>query len=153
MAVVLMGPGSVGTGTSLGFSGLEAGEILNAAAALNGRPVIIPRISFADRRERHRGLSHHTLTVLRHIAQPGVTAALPKLGGEAGAHLSMQAEQAGLASRHRLEWRATSPVERMEEAFRSYPLPIRSMGRGLRDDPAYFAGIEAAVAAAWDCWK
>src|SRR5215831_19063098 len=60
-AVVAMGPGIVGTGTRLGFSGIEAGPILDAATGLGGDPIACLRISFADERPRHQGVSHHTL--------------------------------------------------------------------------------------------
>jgi hypothetical protein len=63
-AVCSIGPGIVGTGTRLGHGGLAAAEAANAAAALGGRAVIAPRVSEADPRERHRGLSHHTRAVL-----------------------------------------------------------------------------------------
>jgi hypothetical protein len=63
-AVCSIGPGIVGTGTSLGHGGLAAAEAANAASALGGRPVIAARISDADERARHRGLSHHTEAVL-----------------------------------------------------------------------------------------
>ena len=63
--VCAIGPGIVGTGTSLGHGGLAAADAANAAAALGGRPVIAPRVSLADARERHRALSHHTRAVLR----------------------------------------------------------------------------------------
>ncbi|HEY6054227.1 MAG TPA: DUF3866 family protein, partial [Gaiellaceae bacterium] len=62
--VCSVGPGIVGTGTRLGHGGLAAAEAANAAAALGGRAVIAPRVSEADARERHRGLSHHTRAVL-----------------------------------------------------------------------------------------
>jgi hypothetical protein len=64
VAVCAIGPGVVGTGTLLGHGGLAAGEAANAAAALGGRPIIAARVSEADERERHRGLSHHTEAVL-----------------------------------------------------------------------------------------
>ena len=63
--VCAVGPGIVGTGTSLGHGGVAAAQAANAAAALGGRAVIAPRISDADERARHRGVSHHTEAVLR----------------------------------------------------------------------------------------
>ncbi len=48
-AVVAMGPGIVGTNTRLGFSGMEVGGILDAAAALDGQPIACLRVSFAWR--------------------------------------------------------------------------------------------------------
>jgi hypothetical protein len=65
VAVCAVGPGIVGTGTALGHGGVAAAQAANAAAALGGRAVIAPRVSRADARERHRGRSHHTDTVMR----------------------------------------------------------------------------------------
>ena len=62
--VCSVGPGIVGTATSLGHGGVAAAIAVNAAASLGGRPVLVPRVSEADPRERHLGLSHHTRTVL-----------------------------------------------------------------------------------------
>ena len=64
VTIITMGPGIVGTGTKFGFSGIEQGYYIDAVNNLNGTPFIVPRISFKDSRERHRGISHHTLTVL-----------------------------------------------------------------------------------------
>src|SRR5215212_4226654 len=64
VAVCSVGPGIVGTATGLGHGGLAAAIAVNAAAALGGRPVLAPRVSEADPRERHRGISHHTRSVL-----------------------------------------------------------------------------------------
>ena len=63
-AIVAMGPGIVGTATRLGFSGIEVGSVLDAAIGLGGVPIACLRVSFADPRERHRGLSHHSATAL-----------------------------------------------------------------------------------------
>ena len=64
VAVCAIGPGIVGTGSHLGHGGLAAVAAANAALALGGRPVVAARVSEADERERHRGLSHHTQAVL-----------------------------------------------------------------------------------------
>jgi hypothetical protein len=64
VAVCSIGPGIVGTGTRLGHGGLAAAAAANAAAALGGHPVIALRVSEADGRERHLGLSHHAQAVL-----------------------------------------------------------------------------------------
>ncbi len=64
VAVCAIGPGIVGTGSRLGHGGLAAAAAANAALALGGRPVVAARVSEADERERHRGLSHHTRAVL-----------------------------------------------------------------------------------------
>lgn len=64
IAVCSIGPGIVGTASRLGHGGLAAATAANAATALGGRPVIAARVSEADPRERHLGLSHHTRAVL-----------------------------------------------------------------------------------------
>jgi hypothetical protein len=64
VAVCAIGPGIVGTASRLGHGGLAAATAANAALALGGRPVLAARISGADERERHRGLSHHTQAIL-----------------------------------------------------------------------------------------
>lgn len=64
VVIVAMGPGIVGTGTKYGFSGVEQAHIIDATNKLGGKPVLIPRIGFNDKRQRHQGISHHTITVL-----------------------------------------------------------------------------------------
>jgi hypothetical protein len=63
-AVCAIGPGIVGTASRLGHGGLAAANAANAALALGGRAIVAARVSESDERERHRGLSHHTQTVL-----------------------------------------------------------------------------------------
>lgn len=62
--VVGPGPGVVGTRRRFGFSGLESAAIIDAADARGGRPIVCVRWSSADERAEHRGVSHHTRTVL-----------------------------------------------------------------------------------------
>ena len=62
VAVVAQGPGNVGTGTRWGYSGVACADALHAAEVLGGRGVASLRVSGADRRERHRGISHHSRT-------------------------------------------------------------------------------------------
>jgi Protein of unknown function (DUF3866) len=64
IAVSAIGPGVVGTGSFLGHGALVAAEAANAATALGGRPVVAVRVSDADERERHLGVSHHAQAVL-----------------------------------------------------------------------------------------
>lgn len=62
--VCSVGPGIVGTGTRLGHGALSLADVANVATALDGRPVLAIRVSEADSRERHRGVSHHARAVL-----------------------------------------------------------------------------------------
>jgi uncharacterized protein DUF3866 len=64
VVVCAIGPGIVGTGTRLGHGGTAAAAAANAALALGGRPVVAARVSEVDPRERHRGVSHHTRSLL-----------------------------------------------------------------------------------------
>lgn len=142
LCLVTMGPGIVGTGTRYGYSGIEIGELVNAVHALGGTPIVIPRLSFADERSRHRGISHHTLTALQLAARCPAVVPLPQLEDDAHA---MIGEQAHSLKRHRVKMMPFISIEEIAEAFSSYPQPITSMGRGLWQDPAYFQGVCAAV--------
>ena len=62
------------------MSALASGEALNAAAAIEGRPVAALRVSFADPRERHRGVSHHSITILGSVCTTPANVAVPVLG-------------------------------------------------------------------------
>jgi Protein of unknown function (DUF3866) len=141
IAVVTQGPGNLGTGTRFGYSGVAAGEAVNAAAALAGRPVASLRVSDADPRPRHRGVSHHSLTAFGRVALAAADVVLP---GGLGAFGSLVAEQAApLAARHRL---VTVPVDGLEAALRACPVPLSTMGRALDQDLGYFLTAAAAGA-------
>jgi hypothetical protein len=79
-AVCSIGPGIVGTGTRLGHGGLAAAEAANTALALGGVAVVAARVSGADSRNRHRGVSHHTEAVLALVRGEVVVASDPVEG-------------------------------------------------------------------------
>jgi hypothetical protein len=139
VAVVTQGPGNLGTGTRWGFSGVACGEAVNAAAVLGGRPVASLRISEADARQRHRGVSHHSLTAYGRVALAGADVVVPALDGDLGAQVAAQAQQ--LANRHRLVSVAT---DGLLDALAACPVPLATMGRGLAEDRAYFLAAAAA---------
>lgn len=139
VVVVTQGPGNLGTGTRWGFSGVACGEAVNAAMILGGRPVGSLRISAADARPRHRGISHHSLTAYGKVALASADIVVPELPGEFGDTVKQQA--ARLGSRHRL---ATVSVEGLEDALISSPAKMSTMGRGLDEDRAYFLAAAAA---------
>ena len=76
--VVAPGPGVVGTGSPLGFGGVEVAGVLDAASKLGGRPIVAVRYSEADVRERHRGQSHHTTTALELASHPAIAPVPPE---------------------------------------------------------------------------
>jgi hypothetical protein len=113
------GPGILGSGSALGHGGLAALDTAHAALALGAPALIVARMSQADPRERHRGLSHHTRTVLD-LLLGRVTVAVP--AGEA-------------AGDERHDWRVA------EVDLEAYPGSQRSMGR---EDPLFVASALAA---------
>ncbi len=128
-AVCGPGPGILGSGTALGHGGLVALESAHTALALGCPVVLCARMSSGDPRERHRGLSHHTVTVLELLLAP-VTVAAPE--GEAAV---VPAGRAG----HRVQSAAADL-----EGYAASGLPARTMGRGLDEDPLFFAAALAA---------
>jgi hypothetical protein len=139
MAIVAQGPGNLGTGTRWGYSGVAAGEAVNAAAALGGRPVASLRISAADPRERHRGISHHSLTAYGRVALAAADVVVPDLPGDLGARIRAEAE--GLGGNHRI---VVVGIDGLAQALRASPVTLSTMGRGLDADPEYFLACAAA---------
>jgi hypothetical protein len=133
------GPGNLGTGTRWGFSGVSAGEAVNAAGVLQGRPVASLRVSEADARERHLGVSHHSLTAYGRVALARAQVVVPELPGAFGARVRADAEPLG--SRHEL---VRVPLTGLEEALRKSPVRLSTMGRGLDEDLAGFLTVAAA---------
>lgn len=146
--IVVMGPGIVGTGQTFGFTGLEQGEIINAVGVLGGVPIAIPRLSFADRRERHRGVSHHTLTALGRVALVRALVALPRLEEEAqAAYVEEQLTTAGIFARHQV---LVTDGGSALEAMAHYGLDVTTMGRGPHETPEFFLACGAAARLAVD---
>src|SRR5271166_1094765 len=75
-AVCGPGPGIVGSSSPLGHGGMSALDSAHLALALGCPTLLVARMSSGDDRARHRGISHHTLTVLDLLLEP-VTVALP----------------------------------------------------------------------------
>jgi hypothetical protein len=140
VAVVSQGPGNLGTGTPWGFSGVAAGEAVNAVAALGGRPVCALRISDADPRDRHQGVSHHSLTAYGRVALAPADLVVPAvLPPDLAARV--ESDLAPLADRHRV---VTVYTEGLDAALRALPVRLSTMGRGLDADHAYFLASAAA---------
>ncbi|QTE27831.1 DUF3866 family protein [Pengzhenrongella sicca] len=164
LVVVAQGPGNLGTGTRWGFSGVAAGEAVNAAGTLGGRPIASLRVSGADERERHLGISHHSLTAYGRVAlapadvvvpvfPPGPFEGVADADGvpplEAGSldALGARINQQALAlvaptGRHRLV--RVDAGEDLLAALAASPVRLSTMGRGLAQDPAAFLAAAAA---------
>jgi hypothetical protein len=137
LVVVGMGPGVVGTGSSLGTTAVEVAWVVDSVAALGGHAGVCVRASGADPRDRHRGISHHSLTALRLARSTPVVPLPPELfdAGASGEGVSV----AGAV-----------PVDPPDvpKVLESLGLGVvTSMGRGPHDDPLFFA--TAGAAGAW----
>jgi hypothetical protein len=141
--VVGTGPGVVGTASATGFSALEAAAAVDAAGNRGGRPILAVRVSEADHRPRHRGVSHHVVAVLAHIHEAVVLAA-PR--GEATLLDDLAVMPAdGPGPRHRVvEVDVAEPAAQLA----GYGLEVTTMGRGVAEDPVFFRWAAAAGVAA-----
>ncbi len=135
VVVAGMGPGVVGTGSTLGTTALELAPAIDAAAALGGLPIVAARTSGADARVRHAGLSHHTASALRLAARPAVVAHAE--GTDAFV----------VPDPHRQE---TVAVPSVADVLARHRLDVRTMGRGPEEDPLFFATTAAAAVLAAD---
>jgi hypothetical protein len=124
-----VGPGIVGTGSRWGHGAVSAVEAANAGTALGGSPILAARASEADLRERHRGVSHHTRSVLD-LCTGSLVVAWPE-GRDAPLWLEPRQEVDASG------WR---------EACAG--LPLSHMGRGPDGDSLFFEAAFAAGALA-----
>jgi hypothetical protein len=127
------GPGIIGSDTTYGHGGMIALDNAHASLSLGLPTLISPRLSSADPRDRHRGLSHHTRTVLDLVLAP-VEIAIPGNQPEIASELQ-QAD----GNRHIL---LEAPTDLA--AYTASGLPTTTMGRSLQDDPLFFAAPLAA---------
>ena len=155
--VVGNGPGNTGTNSVWGASDIESAMSLNAAAILEGRTIAALRMSFADPRERHRGVSHHSITALSRVALRPVHVAVPTLADEGHrAEVWDALRRAGLDRSHQLVEATGQPAL---DLLAERGIVPESMGRSVADDPVFFlaagaAGILAGRMAASDrAWR
>jgi hypothetical protein len=128
--VVGIGPGSLGVGGELAFSGRDVARALDVA----GDPILAVRYSDADPRERHRGISHHTVATLEALTRP-VTVAVPR--GEPAPEI---------------EGHTVVHVEVPDLIPALTELGVTSMDRAPAEDPKFwaYAGAAGTAAAATD---
>ncbi|HSC20306.1 MAG TPA: DUF3866 family protein [Solirubrobacterales bacterium] len=124
------GPGIIGSDTAYGHGGMTALANAHAALALGLPTLISPRLSSSDLRDRHRGLSHHTQTVLQLLLAP-VAVALPEGEPEVAAALE--------PFDHQMEQVAVDL-----DGYAAAGLPTSTMGRSWQDDPLFFKAALAS---------
>jgi uncharacterized protein DUF3866 len=140
--IVGPGPGIVGSDSELGHGGMEALDAAHASLILGHETLLAPRMSSADPRDRHRGLSHHTATVLRMLlgnvrvpAPARQSADWPPIGGDG----SLEELRRACGERHEI-WPRPAPVDEYAESG----LPTAHMGRELPEDRLFFASALAS---------
>jgi hypothetical protein len=127
VVVCAIGPGIVGTGSRYGHGGMAAWHALVAADELEGRGVLAVRVSEADARDRHTGISHHADAVLYLTEGTAVDVVWP-----AGCPLEAPMHVGAVEV----------DAEGWQEACAD--LLLDQMGRGPDDDPWFFAAAFAA---------
>jgi hypothetical protein len=130
-AIAGPGPGIVGSGSELGHGGMAALDTAHVSLSLGLETLLAPRMSSADPRPRHRGLSHHTATVLRMLLR-GVRVPAPLDG-------PLEELRKTCGDRHEV-WLREAPVDE----YAASGLPATHMGRGIHDDRLFFASALAA---------
>jgi hypothetical protein len=149
-AVVGPGPGILGSDSRLGHGGMAALDAAHSAMALGLPTLVCPRLSSSDPRQRHRGLSHHSSTVLSMLLGP-VRVPVPEAAVEGWPMLDEEAPEGGspqaaldelieiCGGRHDI---AVQPIDL--DGYVASGLPTTTMGRGIAEDPLFFAAPLAA---------
>jgi hypothetical protein len=132
------GPGIIGSDTAYGNGGMAALDNAHAALSLGLPTILSPRLSSSDPRERHRGLSHHTATVLE-LLLGGVEVAVPDIDSADFSEARRLLEKAA-GDHHHLR---SAPADL--EGYAASGLPTKTMGRQLSEDPLFFASPLSAA--------
>jgi hypothetical protein len=148
--VVGPGPGILGSATRLGHGGIAALDAAHSALALGMPTLVCARLSSTDKRPRHRGLSHHTATVLEMLLAP-VRVPVPEAEIEGWPLLGEGAPEGGSAQAalddliEICTGRHDIAVEMIDlDGYAASGLPAKTMGRSITDDPLFFAAPLAA---------
>ena len=132
---VSMGPGIAGTGTKYGFTGIEQGQILDAVSQLGGTPYAIPRVSFGDKRERHVGVSHHSITILNEIVNKKVNIIFNIIDKDRKNLIENQLGSFSIYRKHNVRY---INYEKTLDDINYYGMKVRTMGRRYEEDKEFF---------------
>ncbi len=161
--IVAIGPGIAGTSTALGNGGYAQAQSINAVSALGGNPVAVMRVSFGDRRKRHRGVSHHFLTALGQLALARACVCYPaQLCTNLQNVIIAQLDSFDIASKHNLVAvdmrmdgddvgtgcvgvadgangsQTTNAAAELASKINTRGIKVTTMGRGFVQDPWFF---------------
>ncbi len=142
IVIAAMGVGIAGTDTATGHTGVEVAEWVNAVTVMGGRPVVIPRMSFADERPRHQGLSHHIRYALDELSLAPAVIPIPSLDDEKNAVVERQIVASTIAQKNDVI-RVDSDV--VFGAVEQFDLHVSTMGRGIGQEREFFMACGAAA--------
>ncbi|ACL69439.1 DUF3866 family protein [Halothermothrix orenii] len=137
LVVSAMGPGITGTGTKLGYSGVESSFVCHAVQVLGGRVIFVPRVSMADPRQRHFGISHHSITLLMDLIDKPVDVVFPE-----EYNIVKKASQLGVIKKHNAYIYDYGIIDKI---LSQSQFDFNSMGRGYEDDHLFFITAGLAV--------
>jgi len=146
VAIVAQGPGNVGTETQWGFGCIAQGDDVNAVGVLGGLPIAVPRISFADPRPRHQGVSRQSLVALGRVALVEAVVSVPNMPPDKLELVHRQLDEEGITQKHEvLVARGEVGLQTLAERG----VGVKTMGRTPEEDPEFFlaAGAAGVIAA------
>ena len=126
-------------------SGVELANVIHAVSILQGVPVFIPRISFADKRPRHHGYSHHMKTLLTRLVLKTTVCPVPHFSDDRDVQLETQAIKHNLFRHHLPVYLPAPDMEVLHKLFDSYPGTLTTMGRSMEEDPSPFQAAYVAA--------
>jgi hypothetical protein len=145
LAIVGPGPGVVGTNSTYGFGSLDVVDTMAWCARLEVPSTLALRGGLSDSRERHRGLSHHSRTVL--ASMPDETrVVVPETATEYLDDEFRQRHEIVVVPITKVAPLADATLARLDEAN----INLTSMGRPLSSDPLALHLTLAAVIDAAD---
>lgn len=132
---ISMGPGITGTGTKYGFSGVDQANIIDCINLFKGKAIMIPRVSFADKRNRHYGFSHHMITILRDLTFTKAYIPLNIQDKEKLDYVKKQIKENNLDNKNEFIYLKEDITKK---ALDYYGMKVKSMGRNYFDDEEFF---------------
>lgn len=141
LIIIAPGFGLKGTGSIYGHSNMTFADALNTVSSVGMKPYLVPRISFAEKRERHLGISHHTREIVqRALTKPFLF--LPEencLNEQEKMILSGQLEEIKENTQF-----IHVDIKNSLDNLLKYSRYLISMGRKFEDDPIFFSIAFAA---------
>ncbi|WAM30622.1 DUF3866 family protein [Caldicellulosiruptor naganoensis] len=132
-------PGIVGTGTKFGFSAYKAVNVIEDISRFGGKVVFPIRVSKSEERERHKFVSHHSLTILSYVNS---SVEIPIYQFEDKIFYTQVFK---ILNNYRTK-HILIPIDRIDDNIvEKYKLLLKTMGRGFEEDSEYFLQLFATA--------